>query len=132
EAGSMPCAFGTATDTDLKAAALTEPGTVGIDLVATVTCTEPYRVGDGDARLRVVAYDYGIKTTILRHLTGIATVEVVPASTPADDVLAREPDGVFLSNGPGDPSAVTYAIDNIRALVGQVPILGICLGHQRL
>ena len=138
EAGSMPCAFGTATETDLKAAALAEPGTDGIDLVATVTCTEPYsfRAASVAERsggaFRVVAYDYGIKTTILRHLTGIAAVEVVPASTPAADVLAREPDGVFLSNGPGDPAAVTYAADNIRRLLGNVPVFGICLGHQLL
>jgi carbamoyl-phosphate synthase small subunit len=79
-----------------------------------------------------VAYDFGIKTTILRHLSGIATVEVVPASTPAADVLARQPDGVFLSNGPGDPAVVAYATENIRHLLGEVPVFGICLGHQLL
>jgi carbamoyl-phosphate synthase small subunit len=84
----------------------------------------------GEGPFRVVAYDFGIKTTILRHLSGIATVEVVPANTPADDVLAREPHGVFLSNGPGDPAAVTYASDAIGRLLGNVPVFGICLGHQ--
>jgi carbamoyl-phosphate synthase small subunit len=130
EAGAMPCAFGTADETTLKAAAVNEPGTDDIDLVATVTTTETYTVGDGP--LRVVAYDYGIKRTILRHLTEIATIEVVPASTPAADVLARGPDGVFLSNGPGDPAAVTYAIEAIDGLLGRVPVFGICLGHQLL
>ena len=130
EAGSMPCAFGTADETALKAAAISEPGTDGVDLAATVSTREPYRFGEGP--LRVVAYDFGIKRTILRHLDGIAEVEVVPASTPAADVLARRPDGVFLSNGPGDPAAVTYAIDSIRGLLGEVPVFGICLGHQLL
>jgi len=130
EAGSMPCAFGTADERALKEAATTEPGTDGVDLVATVSTPEPYTVGDGP--LRVVAYDFGIKRAILRHLEGIATVEVVPGSTPAAEVLARRPDGVFLSNGPGDPAAVGYAADNIRQLVGEVPIFGICLGHQLL
>ena len=130
EAGSMPCAFGTADERTLKQAAQDEPGTDGVDLVATVTTTEPYTVGEGP--FRVVAYDYGIKTTILRHLAGIATVEVVPASTPAEEVLARGPQGVFLSNGPGDPAAVPYASEHIARLLGEVPVFGICLGHQLL
>jgi carbamoyl-phosphate synthase small subunit len=130
EAGAMPGAFGTADEATLKQAAIDEPGTDGVDLVATVTTAEPYMVGDGPRR--VVAYDFGIKTTILRHLSGIATVEVVPASMPAAEVLARRPDGVFLSNGPGDPAMVGYAADNIRGLLGEVPVFGICLGHQLL
>ena len=130
DAGSMPCAFGTADETALKMAAAAERGTEGIDLVATVTTPEAYRVGDG--RLHVVAYDFGIKTSILRLLSEMATIEVVPAATPATDVLARHPDGVFLSNGPGDPAAVTYAIDAIQGLLGHVPVFGICLGHQLL
>jgi carbamoyl-phosphate synthase small subunit len=130
EAGSMPCAFGTADERSLKEAAGAEAGTEGIDLVAGVTTVEPYRTGDGP--LHVVAYDFGIKRTILRHLGQIATVDVVPAATPAADVLAREPDGVFLSNGPGDPAAVGYAIDAIGDLLGRVPVFGICLGHQLL
>ncbi len=101
-----------------------------MDLVATVTTRAPYRAGDGP--LRVVAYDFGIKRTILRHLGHMATVEVVPATTPAAEVLARQPDGVFLSNGPGDPAAVAGAAEAIAGLLGQVPVFGICLGHQLL
>ena len=130
QAGSMPCAFGTADEADLKAAAASEAGTEGVDLVASVTTSEAYTCGDGP--LRVVAYDFGIKRAILRHLGAMATVEVVPATTPADEVLARGPDGVFLSNGPGDPAAVTYAHENIGRLLGEVPVFGICLGHQLL
>ncbi|MGI8776143.1 MAG: glutamine-hydrolyzing carbamoyl-phosphate synthase small subunit [Acidimicrobiales bacterium] len=130
EAGAMPCAFGTADETTLKAAAVAEPGTDGIDLVAGVTTTERYTVGSGP--LRVVAYDFGIKTSILRLLGEIAEVEVVPAGTPAHELLDRPPEGVFLSNGPGDPAAVTYAVETIGDLLGQVPIFGICLGHQLL
>jgi carbamoyl-phosphate synthase small subunit len=128
--GALPGAFGTADEVTLKQAALEEQGTDDTDLVAGVTCTEPYTVGAG--RRRVVAYDFGIKATILRHLSKLATVEVVPASTPASEVLARNPDGVFLSNGPGDPAAVGYAIDNVKQLLGNVPVFGICLGHQLL
>ena len=130
DAGAMPAAFGVADETTLKAAAVDEPGTDGQDLATVVSCTEPYTVGDGPRR--VVAYDLGIKTTILRHLSGLATVEVVPAATAADEVLAREPDGVFLSNGPGDPAAVTTTTEAIRGLLGEVPVFGICLGHQLL
>jgi carbamoyl-phosphate synthase small subunit len=84
-----------------------------------------------DRRYRVVAYDYGIKQNILRLFVDHGCdVTVVPAKTSADDVLAMKPDGVFLSNGPGDPEPVSYAIENIRKLLGRVPIFGICLGHQ--
>jgi carbamoyl-phosphate synthase small subunit len=135
EAGAMPGAFGALDGTDevaLKAAALAEPGTDGRDLVAEVTCAEPYTVAATGGGRRIVAYDFGIKRTILRHLRGLAEVTVVPAATPAAEVLAREPDGVFLSNGPGDPAAVGYAVDAIGGLVGEVPVFGICLGHQLL
>lgn len=82
---------------------------------------------------RIVAYDYGMKKNILRLLRARGfQVEVVPARTPAGEVLARRPDGVFLSNGPGDPAALTYAHETVRELVGQVPVFGICLGHQLL
>ena len=134
EAGSMPGAFGPVSgpaaldETVLKEAALNEPVTEGRDLVAEVTAATAYTVGDGP--LHVVAYDFGIKRTILRHLGTRARVEVVPAGTPAAEVLARRPDGVFLSNGPGDPAAVAYAVDSIRDLLGAVPVFGICLGHQ--
>ncbi|HEX6166414.1 MAG TPA: glutamine-hydrolyzing carbamoyl-phosphate synthase small subunit [Acidimicrobiales bacterium] len=133
-AGALPGAFGDADEVTLKAAATAEPGTDGVDLVATTSCAEPYAVAarPGAQSRRIVAYDFGIKRTILRRLSGLGDITVVPASTPAADVLAREPDGVFLSNGPGDPAAVVYATDAIRALVGEVPVFGICLGHQLL
>jgi carbamoyl-phosphate synthase small subunit len=134
DTGALPGAFGTASEPALLAAARAESGTDGVDLVAEVTTPEPYTVrfaGASDGRpLRIVAYDYGIKRTILRHLALIGEVEVVPASTPAADVLAREPDGVFLSNGPGDPAVVPYAVEAVGALIGDVPVFGICLGHQ--
>jgi carbamoyl-phosphate synthase small subunit len=130
ETGAMAGAFGTADEIALKAAATAEPGTSGVDLVATVTTEQAYSVGDGP--WRVVAYDFGIKTTILRHLGKLGTVEVVPASTTAADVLARQPQGVFLSNGPGDPEQLPYAVTAINDLLGVVPIFGICLGHQLL
>jgi len=132
DAGALPGAFGT-DEAAVRAAARAATGTDGVDLVAGVTTSEPYTVGDEDAPFRVVAYDYGIKRTILRHLVGVGCrVDVVPASTTAAEVLARGPDGVFLSNGPGDPAAVAGAADTVRALVGQVPVFGICLGHQIL
>jgi len=130
DTGAMPGAFGTASQSDLLAAARAEKGTDGIDLVATVTTDKSYSFGNGP--LKVVAYDFGIKTTILRCLSEIATIEIVPASTTAAEVLARQPHGVFLSNGPGDPAAVPYAVEAIRELVGEVPLFGICLGHQLL
>ncbi len=137
------------------------PGMVGIDLVKEVTCRKAYRWTEGlwrlgsvgaplgaphrgrhDARgggaqhaapLRVIAYDFGIKQNILRHLVDVGCdVTVVPATTSAQEVLAKRPDGIFLSNGPGDPEPVTYAIETIRQLLGKVPLFGICLGHQLL
>jgi carbamoyl-phosphate synthase small subunit len=136
ESGALPGAFGDADEVTLKAAAIAEPGTDGCDLVAEVTCAAPYDVaatGPGTAAgRRIVAYDFGIKTTILRHLAGLGEVTVVPAATPAADVVDRRPDGVFLANGPGDPAAVTYAVEAIRDLLGAVPVFGICLGHQLL
>jgi carbamoyl-phosphate synthase small subunit len=132
DAGAMPGAFGT-DESAVRAAAASARSTDGIDLVATVTTAEPYTVGTDDAPFRVVAYDFGIKRTILRHLVGVGCrVDVVPASTPAAEVLARDPDGVFLSNGPGDPAAVGGATEQVRTLVGEVPVFGICLGHQIL
>ncbi len=137
--GAAPGAFGALGEAPdgsvideaaLRAAATAEPGTDGVDLVAQVSTPEAYTVGDGPRR--VVAYDLGIKTTILRHLSTLATVEVVPASTPAEEVLARRPDGVFLSNGPGDPEMVPYVADAVRGIIGEVPLFGICLGNQVL
>ena len=121
----MPGAFGpldAADEATLHAAAQAEPGTDGVDLVAQVTTAEPYRLADGQRPL-VVAYDFGIKRTILRHLASWSTSRSCPASTTAADVLARQPDGVFLSNGPGDPAAVPYASDAIAGLLGDVPDL---------
>ena len=133
ETGAMAGAFGTADRSALHAAAAVEPGTDGIDLVADVTCTAPYSAGTAiDGGRRIVAFDFGIKRTMVRHLTGLGVVDVVPAATTAAEVLARQPDGVFLSNGPGDPAMVGYAVDTIAELLGEVPIFGICLGHQLL
>ena len=96
-----------------------------------VTTPEPYTVGPDDATLYVVAYDFGIKRSILDQLVGAGCqVEVVPAGTSGADVLERAPDGVFLSNGPGDPAAVTAARESVQELLGNVPVFGICLGHQ--
>jgi carbamoyl-phosphate synthase small subunit len=128
DVGAMPGAFGDAGHAELAAAAAVEPGTDGVDLVAEVTTPTSYTVGDG--RRRIVAYDFGIKTTILRQLSRLGRVDVVPATESAADVLAREPDGVFLSNGPGDPVVAQYATDQIAQLIGNVPVFGICLGHQ--
>jgi carbamoyl-phosphate synthase small subunit len=101
-------------------------GAAAATAVARAKIVEP-----GVARHRVVAYDYGIKQNILRLLVDHnCDVTVVPAKTSAEDVLALKPNGVFLSNGPGDPEPIHYAVDNIRKLVGRVPIFGICLGHQ--
>ena len=130
--GALPGAFGT-DEAAVRAAVEGARGTDGVDLVATVTTPEPYVAGSDDAPFRVIAYDFGIKRTIMRHLVGAGCrVEVVPASTAASEVLARDPDGVFLSNGPGDPAAVTGAIEQVRGLIGEVPVFGICLGHQIL
>ena len=128
------------------------PGMAGQELAGRVTCAKPYgwdkgsvevaispwseQMGESDAqaetrRHRVVAYDYGIKQNILRLLIDHnCEVYVVPAQTSAEDVLEMKPDGVFLSNGPGDPEPMGYAVENVRKMIGHVPIFGICLGHQ--
>ncbi len=123
------------------------PSIVGRDLVKEVTCAESYhateevwQLGEGykDSSdtvkpYKVVAYDFGIKRNILRNLRSAGCdVTVVPATTSSEEVLSMNPDGVFLSNGPGDPEPLVYAQDNIRQLLGRVPIFGICLGHQLL
>jgi carbamoyl-phosphate synthase small subunit len=133
EAGAMPCALGTAAEADLLRAARQEPGTTGVDLVAEVSTAEPYALDSlNGSPLHVVAYDFGIKSTILRNLAGVASVEVVPATMPAADALARRPDGIFLSNGPGDPAALGHLVSEVAKLLGEVPVFGICLGHQLL
>lgn len=131
--GSMSGAFGVAPESTLLAAAQQAKGTEGLDLVASVTTPAPYRAGDPEGQFSVVAYDFGIKTAILDRLARArCAVEVVPASTPAGEVLARRPDGVFLSNGPGDPGGVVGARDTVAGLLAKVPVFGICLGHQIL
>ncbi len=145
---------------ELVGKAKASPGLVGVDLVRHVTCASPYdwdegmwKLGEGYRRreknsaetkkrrsktasfhspaFAVVAYDYGIKHNILRNLAESGCrVKVVPAATPAEEVLALNPDGIFLSNGPGDPDAVPYAREIVQKLIGKKPIFGICLGHQ--
>lgn len=130
----------------LVAIAQAAPTMEGLDLVPNVTCAEAYTWAGGvgewglgsrgtkaGRQLHVVAYDFGIKHHILRLMAerGIK-ITVVPATTPASDVLAMHPDGVFLSNGPGDPAMVTYGIASTKELLGKVPLFGICLGHQIL
>ena len=107
-------------------------GLDGQDYVKLVTTDKPFAWSES-GRFHVVACDFGCKYNILRKLAAHdLRVTVVPARTTAEEILALEPDGVFLSNGPADPAAVTYAIDNIRKLLGKVPLMGICLGHQLL
>jgi carbamoyl-phosphate synthase small subunit len=134
DTGAMPGAFGSVGEDELRSAADAEPGTDGVDLVAQVTIGTGYTVAalDPDNTTRIVAVDYGMKRNIAVNLSRHGTVEVVPASTTAADILARRPDGVFLSNGPGDPAMVPYAVETIGGLLGNVPIFGICLGHQLL
>ena len=126
------------TEAEAVARARAWEGLDGQDYAAKVTCSAPYEYAPcGEKRPYVVCYDFGVKTNILRSLAAFARVTVVPAKTPAAAVLAMKPDGIFLSNGPADPAAVTYAIDNIRELLesnlhAPLPIFGICLGHQLL
>ncbi len=121
------------------------PGLVGRDLVKAVTCREPYRWEDGTPRKmaagspripdrrRVVVLDCGVKFNILRHLEKRGCeVIVLPAATAGEEILAWKPDGVLLSNGPGDPAALPYIVDAVRTILGKIPIFGICLGHQIL
>jgi carbamoyl-phosphate synthase small subunit len=152
--GSMKCGIST-TEQDpesLLERVRASPDIIGVDLVKDVTCAQPYEwpvsghgtrdmgqaafsrpMAHGPRPRRVVVLDYGVKYNILRQLTSLGCrVTVMPALTSASAVLASKPDGVVLSNGPGDPAAVTYAIETIRGLMGRIPMLGICLGHQLL
>ncbi|MBN2468472.1 MAG: glutamine-hydrolyzing carbamoyl-phosphate synthase small subunit [Deltaproteobacteria bacterium] len=122
------------------------PRIVGRDLVKEVTCSKPHEWHEGTVslfenhmatehndreKLRVIVYDFGVKRNILRHLVDQhCAVTVVPASTPAEEVLALRPRGICLSNGPGDPAGVPYAVETVRNLLGKKPLFGICLGHQ--
>jgi carbamoyl-phosphate synthase small subunit len=108
---------------------------IGADLAREVTCAATYRCeGEGTSPFHVVAYDLGMKRNILRMLAGAGcAVTVVPATTPASEALALDPDGIFLSNGPGDPEACGYAVEAARGLMAsRRPVFGICLGHQIL
>ena len=136
-------------DEDLISKVRSSPRMDGLDLASVVTAREQYhwnefdhtpfalpasmQSGPGDRRLKVVAMDYGIKRNILRRLASYGCdVVVVPTDFPAEGILSMDPDGVFLSNGPGDPAPVRVAIENIKKLIGKKPIFGICLGHQLL
>jgi carbamoyl-phosphate synthase small subunit len=130
--GVLAC--GAAPDDAARAVLQASPSMDGLDLASRVTHRQVRRVGSESARFKVVAYDYGMKENIVRLLVGAdCHVTVVPADTPARDVLAQKPDGVFLSNGPGDPAAVLYAPAIIRDIAATgTPLFGICLGHQIL
>lgn len=154
--GSQNGCIGTESPDTLVDRARAAPNMEGLDLVARVTPKEPYRFDESrsdwrvpfrieeqvrpslrpppdSGQLHVVAMDFGAKRNILRCLVDMGCrVTAVPASTKAADILALSPDGVFLSNGPGDPAAVSYAVDTIRELLGKKPMFGICLGHQLL
>jgi carbamoyl-phosphate synthase small subunit len=127
-------AEGAEPNADALAALDACPSMDGLDLATRVSTAEPYAWGNPRARFHIVAYDYGIKRNILRVFDEHdCRVTVVPAATPAEEVLELEPDGVFLSNGPGDPAAVDYAPGAVRTIAGTgVPVFGICLGHQIL
>ncbi|MPZ87270.1 MAG: glutamine-hydrolyzing carbamoyl-phosphate synthase small subunit [Nitriliruptorales bacterium] len=136
-AGAMRAAISTEIlDVDaLVATVRAAPQMQGSDLATTAGTTEPYEAGHPhEARYRVVAYDFGLKRNILRLLVAHGChVTVVPATTPAEEALAYDPDGLFVSNGPGDPAAVTAGIAALRnVLAAGVPTFGICLGHQLL
>ena len=141
--GSQNAAIGTESPESLLRRAREAPSMSGLDLVKRVAPKEPYAWTEGrgewaigkakPARHHVVAIDYGTKRNILRCLVDSGCkVTVMPATATAQEIRALAPDGVFLSNGPGDPAAVTYGVETIRALLGKVPIFGICLGHQLL
>lgn len=149
--GSQNGCIGTGNPDDLVDRARSAPSMEGLDLVARVTPDAPYDVSEtmeewspevlaqrlvsapGSERFKVVALDFGTKQNILRCLAESGCqVTAVPAHTSAADILARQPDGIFLSNGPGDPAAVDYAVKTIRELLGKKPLFGICLGHQLL
>ena len=127
----------------LLAKVRTYPGLIGRDLVREVTCEKPYLWRNGaahmdklpskksDKKLRVAVLDCGVKYNILRLLEkNGCEVLVLPASSTGDEVLALKPDGILLSNGPGDPAALPYIVDTARAVIGKIPVFGICLGHQ--
>lgn len=155
ERGSMRgclSTLATSTEASVIARARQAPEMLGLELATVVSCKEPYvwtaRQEDAygapqllfadtspdalrEPRFHIVAYDFGLKYNSLRSLAALGCrVTVVPALTPAEDVMALKPDGIWLSNGPGDPEPLTGVIANLRKLIGRYPIFGICLGHQ--
>jgi len=145
DGGAQMAALGTASVDELRQLAAEAPPMTGRDLTAEVATREPYEWTEGSGEwtlpresapadtLSVVAVDFGVKNNILRCLVDAGCkVTVVPPTTSADAILERNPDGVFLSNGPGDPAAVAHGIELVSALLGKRPLFGICLGHQIL
>ena len=141
--GSQNAALGTASVEELLAKAKAAPSMAGADLVQHVTPKSSYRFAQGrgvwgtepakPVEYKVAVLDFGVKSNILRCLVDAGCeLTVYPATTSAETILASNPDGIFLSNGPGDPAAVTYAIETVKGLVGKKPLFGICLGHQLL
>ena len=122
------------SDDNLRAALESLPDMNGLDLAKEVTCQQPYIYKDiVNQKYRIAALDYGVKENILRILSSLdCEVKVFPASSSSSEILDYNPDGIFLSNGPGDPEACTYAIQMVKELLGHKPIFGICLGHQIL
>ncbi|PDW02719.1 glutamine-hydrolyzing carbamoyl-phosphate synthase small subunit [Candidatus Viridilinea mediisalina] len=146
-AGAMRGIIGTngTSREELLAKVRQAPVMQGLDLTRVVSCEQPYSwthnsapftppatpPAPAEARFHVVAYDFGLKRTILRRLVDHGCrVTVVPGTTPANEALALKPDGIFYSNGPGDPAATVYAFENLFLLLGQKPVFGICLGNQ--
>ena len=149
DVGAMKCFMTTQplTDAELLQKLAAIPELVGRDMVTSVTCSQSYEFGDhlieefaghfeghGEGKRRkVIAFDCGAKSTIFRSLAAVACdVHVVPANTTAADIMTMAPDGIFLSNGPGDPRPLANVTATVRELLGRVPIFGICLGHQIL
>jgi len=130
EHGALPGAFGPQSVEVLLAAAKAEAGTDNMDLASVVSTAKSYELAGGPHR--IVVMDFGVKTTMLRQLQGLGHLIVVPAGTSADEIRSLNPDGLFLSNGPGDPAALTTPVDTVGSLLGELPIFGICLGHQLL
>ncbi|MDD5436831.1 MAG: glutamine-hydrolyzing carbamoyl-phosphate synthase small subunit [Candidatus Omnitrophica bacterium] len=134
QAGAMKAVISTTDPSaeSLVRKAKASPGLLGIDLVKEVSCEKKYEWNDS-GRYKVVVLDCGVKFNVLRELAGNnCKVVVVPARSTAKEIMELKPDGVLLSNGPGDPAALPYIVETVRGLIGKVPIFGICLGHQML
>ncbi|MEJ6951045.1 glutamine-hydrolyzing carbamoyl-phosphate synthase small subunit [Natronospora cellulosivora (SeqCode)] len=134
EKGAMKAIISTIDDDikSLQEKVNSYPGLIGVDMVAKVSCKNEYTWNE-NGKYNVLAIDYGIKKSILKELEkNNCRVTVVPADTSAEKILEKDPDGIFLSNGPGDPAAVPYAVETVKELMGKKPIFGICFGHQIL